>query len=41
MVVFSNIQDPSTETNTDKSKIKVGEPADKNLAVNDEDQFVC
>jgi hypothetical protein len=41
MGVFSNIQDPSTTSSTDKSKIKVGEPADKNLAVNDEDQFVC
>lgn len=39
MGVFSNPpQEPSSK---DKSKIKVGDPADKNLAVNDEDQFVC
>ena len=39
MGVFSNPpQEPSSK---DKSKIRVGDPAEKNLAVNDEDQFVC
>jgi hypothetical protein len=39
MGVFSN--PPEEPSSKDKSKIKVGEPGDKNLAVNDEDQFVC
>jgi hypothetical protein len=39
MGVFSNPpQEPSSK---DKSKIKVGDPAEKNLPLNDEDQFVC
>jgi len=39
MGVFSN--PPEEPSSKDKSKIKVDEPGDKNLPVNDEDQFVC